>query len=76
MHADIISQVAYIDRPKYRRKGEPQTSSRAPSFSRPSSFRNHLSRTVSLNNPIIELKPLEVSCICFVWPQWDASYLQ
>ncbi|KAF3444526.1 hypothetical protein FNV43_RR14218 [Rhamnella rubrinervis] len=48
-------------RPKYRRKGElSQTSSLAPSFSRPSSFRNPLSRTVSLNNTIMELKPLEL----------------
>lgn len=72
MLACITSQVPYVDRPKYRRKDELlPASSRVPSFSRPSSFRNPPCRTVSLNNPIVELKPLEVSCICFIWPQRD-----
>lgn len=67
--ANLISQFYDIDRPDYRKKGElSRSSSRTPSFSRPSSFRNPPSRTVSINNPIRELKPLEVPCIYLVWP--------
>ncbi|XP_009340850.2 uncharacterized membrane protein At3g27390 [Pyrus x bretschneideri] len=48
-------------RPKYRKKAElPQTNSRAPSFSRPGSFRGAPSRLPSFTTPIIELKPLEL----------------
>lgn len=45
----------------YRKKAEMlPTTSRAPSFSKHRSLRNAPSRTVSLNNPMIELKPLEL----------------
>lgn len=55
--------IFYIDRLTYRKKAEMlPTTSRAPSFSKHRSLRNAPSRTVSLNNPMIELKPLEVLC--------------
>lgn len=74
MLADIISQFYDIDRPNYRKKGVlSRTTSRASSFSRPSSFRNPPSRTVSINNPLREFKPLEVPCIYLVWPFRDVS---
>ncbi|PON95235.1 Transmembrane protein [Trema orientale] len=48
-------------RPSYRKKDQSsQTSSRGTSFSRPSSFRNPPSRTASFNNPMVDLKPLEL----------------
>lgn len=51
-----------IDRPNYRKKSElSRTSSHSASISRPGSFRNPFTHTVSLNNPMIELKPLEVN---------------
>lgn len=45
----------------YRKKAEMlPTTSRTPSFSKHRSLRNAPSRTVSINNPMIELKPLEL----------------
>lgn len=71
---DVIWQVFDSDRPNYRKKNQSsQTGSGTPSVSRPSSFRNPPSRTASFNNPMIDLKPLEVSHTHFAWSQFDAS---
>ncbi|KAK9119935.1 hypothetical protein Scep_018028 [Stephania cephalantha] len=50
---------------KYRKNSPPvRTSSRGSSFSRPDSFRGPPSRSVSLKNTYIDLKPLELlSCL-------------
>lgn len=56
-----MSEGSIFPRPHYRRKdASSQTTSRAPSFSRPSSFKNTPSRTGSIKNPMVELKPLEL----------------
>ncbi|KAL5581273.1 hypothetical protein UlMin_013715 [Ulmus minor] len=48
-------------RPKYRKKAElSRTSSLKDSISGPSSLRRPPSRTSSINNPMVELKPLEL----------------
>ncbi|GAB2283819.1 hypothetical protein Dimus_018306 [Dionaea muscipula] len=48
--------------PKYRKDASSRTPSHASSFSRPNSFNNQPppSRTGSLKNPVLELKPLEL----------------
>ncbi|KAA8530155.1 hypothetical protein F0562_004864 [Nyssa sinensis] len=71
---DILDMPEWscFPRPRYRKKAAlSETSSRATSFSRPDSFRNPPSRTVSLKNPMIELKPFELmnsifeECPCY-----------
>ncbi|KAF7801569.1 putative membrane protein [Senna tora] len=48
-------------RPQYRREAESsRSSSRAPSFSKPNSFKKTYSRALSMKNTIGELKPLEL----------------
>ncbi|KAM0022759.1 putative membrane protein [Helianthus debilis subsp. tardiflorus] len=47
-----------IPRPRYRRNAGLQSSSSTPSVSRPASFKNPLSRSISFTTPMIELKPL------------------
>uniref|UniRef100_A0A7C9EH49 Uncharacterized protein n=1 Tax=Opuntia streptacantha TaxID=393608 RepID=A0A7C9EH49_OPUST len=48
-------------RPYYRKKdASEQAQSRAPSFSRPSSFQRFPSRSASFKNPMAELKPFEL----------------
>ncbi|KAB1207995.1 hypothetical protein CJ030_MR7G002557 [Morella rubra] len=59
---DILDmpEGSIFPRPHYRKKDVLQrTTSRAPSFSRPNSFRKAPSRSGSVKNPMIELKPLE-----------------
>lgn len=60
---DILDmpEGSIFPRPHYRKKDVLQrTTSRAPSFSRPNSFRKAPSRSGSVKNPMIELKPLEL----------------
>ncbi|KAG5527135.1 hypothetical protein RHGRI_028153 [Rhododendron griersonianum] len=48
-------------RPRYRRQAVPsETGSLATSLSRPDSFRNPPSRTVSIKGPMVELRPFEL----------------
>ncbi|KAF5746916.1 hypothetical protein HS088_TW06G01092 [Tripterygium wilfordii] len=48
-------------RPRYRKKvAMSRTASHTSSFSRPNSFKRHPSRSGSLKNPMIDLKPLEL----------------
>ncbi|XP_051143950.1 uncharacterized membrane protein At3g27390-like [Andrographis paniculata] len=54
-----------IPRPMYRKKTISRTSSGTNSFSRPSSFKNQLFHTNSMNSPMLELKPLEFADALF-----------
>ncbi|KAF3950443.1 hypothetical protein CMV_023807 [Castanea mollissima] len=56
-----MPEGSIFPRPKYRNKeAESQPTSRTPSISRPSSFRNPPSRTTSIKNPMAELKAFEL----------------
>ncbi|KAJ9152804.1 hypothetical protein P3X46_026325 [Hevea brasiliensis] len=54
-----MSEGSCFPRPKYRKAELTKSTSRAPSFSRPSSFQNRLKRTESLT-PMLDLKPFAV----------------
>ncbi|KAF2316530.1 hypothetical protein GH714_041871 [Hevea brasiliensis] len=54
-----MSEGSCFPRPKYRKAELTKSTSRASSFSRPSSFQNHLKRTESLT-PMLDLKPFAV----------------
>ncbi|XP_041006417.1 uncharacterized membrane protein At3g27390-like [Juglans microcarpa x Juglans regia] len=56
-----MPEGSIMPRPHFRKKNVlSRTSSLAPSFSRPNSFLNAPSRTVSLKHTMVELKPLEL----------------
>uniref|UniRef100_A0A2N9F6N3 Uncharacterized protein n=1 Tax=Fagus sylvatica TaxID=28930 RepID=A0A2N9F6N3_FAGSY len=56
-----MPEGSIFPRPHYRKNEAPsQNTSRAPSISRPSSFRNPPSRSMSLKNPMVELKSIEL----------------